>query len=133
MDYNTIQTYLARIGARPSESLANGSPEFQRYSRSPVEFILSANVLEARVRSDILRITTVSLGDGLTAELLLGQRLIDWGKEMRGKHKELAGPLRKFNLKVNDVALIALQDFLVRCEASPNLLDNLEQRMTAIA
>ena len=130
MDYTGVQTYLSRIGA---EQVSKGAGLPQRYVwEGLITFDLYVDELVAYVGDGIVTIQTARLEHQFfTAELALGQRLIDWAKGVSLNHLGIAGPLRAFRHSVNDVLLTDLETVLEEMASFPDLRSALQQQASS--
>lgn len=128
MEYRGVQTYLSRLGA---EQVSKGAGLPQRYKwNGLITFDLYADELVAYVGEDIIKIPTARLEHQFfTAELALGQRLIDWAKGVSLDHLSIAGELRAFRHSVNDVLLTDLETVLEEMAGLLDLRSNLQQQL----
>ncbi len=127
MLYTDVQTYLSRIGA---EQVSQGSGLPKRYIwEGLITFDLYADELVVYVGEGIIKVPIAQLEHQFfTAELALGQRLIDWTKGVSLDHLSIAGELRAFRHSVDDVLLTDLEAALEKMAGLPDLRSTLQQQ-----
>ncbi len=126
---NTIdaENYLRRLGADLVYRTKDGSSS--KYVFEDITFLIHPGLLDACIGSDIFEAQLLQLEkQHFTAGLALGQQLIDWGKAMRIEYPSIAGEMRSFNHKVNDVLLEDLELLLEKLANLPDLRSTLQQQ-----